>query len=66
MKKFLMQFRYSRYDRFNATKLKHGQRTIKARNKGEAEAKLRYMLDREGKGVYDIICTHNDTSFTKT
>ena len=57
MKKFLMQFRYSRYDRWNS-KLKSGQRTIKARDKKEAEAKLRFKLDREGKGVYDIIHTH--------
>jgi len=59
MKKFLIQFRYSRYDRWNP-KLKPGQRTIKARDREEAEAKLSYMLDREGKGVYDIICTHKE------
>jgi hypothetical protein len=57
VKKFLIQFRYSVYDQWNK-KLKHGQRTISARDKVEAEAKLRLKLDREGKGIYDIVCTH--------
>lgn len=54
MKKYLLQFQYSIYEKKWNQSLRWGQRTIKARDEQEAKAKLSFTLNREGKSMYNV------------